>query len=164
MELLWARLILGRGKGDPFLSSGLSIILSVSRGESQVNPNETAAAPSPRGLLGGGCIRGFFRVHSAQPPPWARSLPMMVKPMTFLSGFPADREILFTYFIKENSFFFFLREGNKPSLGKTESWMPLMRRASKVPLSEPGVAGSGYLLAAQGGSCLGSQREPLASS
>ena len=87
---------------------------------------------------------------------------MMVKSTMFLSWFPADREILFTFFIKEKSFF--LREGNKPSLGKTESWMPLMIRASKVPLSEQGAAGSGYLLAAQGGSCLGSQRELLAPS
>lgn len=94
----------------PFLSSGLPRI-SVSRGESQGNPNEAAAAPSPWGLLGGGCLRGFFRVHSAQPPPWARPLPMMVKPTTFLLWFPADRETLFTFFIKEKSFFFFFFEG-----------------------------------------------------
>lgn len=36
---------------------------------------------------------------------------MMVKSTTVLLWFPADREILFTFFIKEKYFFFFFEGG-----------------------------------------------------
>lgn len=76
---------------------------------------------------------------------------MMVKSTTFLLWFPADREILFTFFIKDKILFF--EEGNKSSLGQTESWVPPMRRAAKVPLSKQKATGRGHRFAARAGSC-----------
>lgn len=77
--------------------------LSVGHGELQVNPNETAAAPSPRGC-GGQLRSGVFQGTLSPATPLGEVISNDGKPTAFLLGFPADREILFTFFLKE--FFF----------------------------------------------------------
>lgn len=84
-------------------SSGLPVDLSVSHGELQVNPNEAAAAPSPRGC-GGQLHSGVFQGTLSPATPLGEVISNDGKPTALLLGFPADREILFTFFLKE--FFF----------------------------------------------------------
>lgn len=63
------RLHQGEEKESLLFSSGLPPNLSVSCGGTQIDPNETAAAPSPRGLPGGGCTWGFSGYVQPSHPP-----------------------------------------------------------------------------------------------
>lgn len=109
-------------------SSGLPVDLSVSHGDCKSIQMRQLLLPA-LGAVGGSCIRGFFRVLSAQPPPWARSFPMMGNPQRFCWGFQLIGKYCLHFFLRN---FFFMREGNNPSLRQVKSWMPLTEQVAEV--------------------------------
>lgn len=80
--------------------------------------------------VGGQLHLGVFQGTLSPATPLGEVISNDGKPTTFLLGFPADREILFTFFLKE--FFFSTRERNNPSLRQMKSWMPLPEQVAEV--------------------------------
>lgn len=88
------RLTLGREEGSsPFLWAAQA---------TRAATIQIRQLPVPQGC--GGCRMGVFQGTEAQPPPWARSVPMTVKAATSLLWFLAEKEILFTFRLKGKPF------------------------------------------------------------
>lgn len=101
--------------------------------------------------VGGQLHLGVFQGTLSPATPLGEVISNDGKPTTFLLGFPADREILFTFFLKE--FFFSTRERNNPKF-KTDEVLDATTRTGGR-----GAFFGGCLLFAGGKSCLESQQD-----